>query len=147
MTNEKATIKDYLAYLGLLPFILALPLVYYDLLLPTISSADLVIDTYGLVIAVFLSGAHWGQHLSMHGSRWRMALPVLSNIIVIALWLGMLLASSEQLLILVEIAFLIILFVDYKLYQAEVISRRYFKTRVHCTAVVLLVFLILGWLQ
>lgn len=98
---------------------------------------------YALVIANFLAGAHWGQHLHLQG-KWSRKLAILSNSLAIVLWLAFLVLSFKFLFMALAATFVILLLIDLKLLQDELISHQYFHTRSSVTAIVILSLIISG---
>ena len=136
-----------LALAGTLPFIAAalLPLFGYEAL-PRIGSLDAMVASYGLAIVCFLAGAHWGTCL-MGRSVESMNLFVISNVIFLATWFAYIGASLNVALGMQIITFVSLLFIDYRLRGAEVISSPYFRIRTIATTIAvisLLVVIILG---
>jgi hypothetical protein len=102
---------------------------------------------YGLVIASFMSGAHWGIYLS-HKDRSPFNLFITSNILTVLIWLVYLLFSSSVFLLSLIIGFSLLLWIDYRLYQSEILSHEYIKTRTTVTFIVnffLLLLLVSLW--
>ncbi len=132
----------YLAYAGTLPFIAcASYLLFNKVQFPILGSIEKVLSVYALVIASFLAGAHWGQHLHLDG-KWSRILPISSNIIVVTLWLAFLMLPFKILLSLFIAAFFLLLLIDYYLFKKNVITLSYFKTRCYATAIVILTLII-----
>lgn len=111
--------------------------------MPILGSIQDILSLYALIIASFMSGVHWGQHLHLEGV-FKRVLPISSNIIAILLLLGFLVLNFNMLLIMFIIVFLFLLFVDYKLYKNNSITREYFKTRSFVSVVVILSLFISG---
>ncbi|WP_169542866.1 DUF3429 domain-containing protein [Sneathiella aquimaris] len=127
----------YLTLSGALPFIFCSLLLFAGVdTVPFFGNTEHVLKTYALIIASFLTGIHWGQHLSLTG-KWSRYLPVLSNINIIVLWLLYLMLPFQALLFAFVLSFLTSLAIDRKLYQEALITPVYFKTR--CSASVLVI--------
>lgn len=138
------TLYPYLTYAGAIPFIFCALLLMLDMaIVPYLGSVADMISVYGLVIATFLAGAQWGQHLSLQ-NHWRQTLPIISNAIAILLWLGFLYLSFQPLMLMMAAVFLMLLHIDYGLYKGDVITRHYFKTRCRVTAIVVMSLLMAG---
>ena len=61
-------LRTVLTYAGTLPFIACtLCLVMNIRTVPILGSVDHILTVYGIIIATFLAGSHWGQHLSLLG--------------------------------------------------------------------------------
>ncbi len=134
----------YLTYAGSIPFIFcAFCLVLDRTTLPILGDVQHILSVYGLAIAAFMAGSHWGQHLTLKDG-WSLSLPIVSNVITILLWLGFLLLSFQLLLGAFVIAFLILLALDHKLHQQSLISTDYFRTRCFVTLIVVTMLILSG---
>ena len=139
-------LSTLLPYLGALPFIIAnVLLVTGGTSLPPLGEVVHIITVYGLIISVFMSGVHWGQHLHIH-QRWSVPLTSLSNINAIILWVGYLVLPEFYFLVLLLISFIYIYVIDYKLYTSEVIHTQYYTTRYNVTSIVVVNLVILLFL-
>ena len=91
---------------------------------------------YGLTIASFMAGVHWGTALS--SSR---PLPVnlfiSSNAIALAAWFAYLFASASVAALILAALFAVLLGIDWKLRKADVIDNVYWQTRLWVTVVVI----------
>ena len=89
---------------------------------------------YGLAIVCFLCGAHWGTYLYN-----RTAAPdnlfVTSNVIVVACWFAFLMAAQAITLFVLILAFVCLLFIDYRLLRAGLITEFYFRMRMIATVI------------
>ena len=138
------TIFPYLTYAGTIPFIFCTLCLIFDIhLLSILGLVEKIMSVYSLVIASFMAGAHWGQHLKASGI-WSRTLPILSNLIAIVLWLGFLILSFKVLMALFVTAFVILLFIDYRLFQRKLITGHYFQTRLFVSVIVILSIIISG---
>jgi len=125
-----------LTFAGTIPFIACAILQYgnapqFDFLGSYVEIALI----YGLVIISFMSGVHWGLYLS-HKDRSPFNLFVTSNILTVFIWLFYLLFSSSVFLLSLIIGFLVMLWIDYCLYRADILSHEYIKTRTTVTFIV-----------
>lgn len=137
-------IYPYLTYAGAIPFIFCAGFLIFGIPhVPILGSIQDILSLYALIIASFMSGVHWGQHLHLEGV-FKRVLPISSNIIAILLLLGFLVLNFNMLLIMFIIVFLFLLLVDYKLYKNNSITREYFKTRSFVSVVVILSLFISG---
>ncbi|UTW44342.1 DUF3429 domain-containing protein [bacterium SCSIO 12696] len=126
----------YLAYLGALPFVLcALCLLLGVYSLPYVGDVQVVLSTYGLVIASFMAGSLWGQQFQAD-QQWARSIGLLTNIITVGVWLGYLLLPLSVFLWLLVVAFVGLLVMDRKQLQLGHISKAYFSIRCGVTAVV-----------
>ncbi|MDA7569174.1 DUF3429 domain-containing protein [Emcibacteraceae bacterium] len=127
----------YLTYAGALPFIFCAMCLISDVnVIPVLGDTEKVLSVYGLVIASFIAGAHWGQHLILK-NNWSMYLPIFSNINACVLWVSFLTFSFKILLLILGSSFLILLLIDKNLFQNGLISRNYFHTRCWVTLTVI----------
>lgn len=98
-------IYPYLSYAGAIPFIVCAGFLSLDLGEPSwLGPVESILSVYALVIAAFLAGAHWGQHLHIQG-KWSRYLPITSNIIAVALWLAFLALHFKALVVTFITAF------------------------------------------
>jgi len=135
---DRNNVHLYLAYAGLVPFIAcALALAADVSVIPVLGGVKHALAVYALVIASFMAGVHWGQHLG-RTDAWAMYLAGASNLVAIAIWLLYLLLSLDQLLLMLGAAFIVLLWIDRRLFKLGCIAGRYFRTRCRVTLVVLL---------
>lgn len=135
---------QHLTYAGLLPFIGgALCFIANVEVIPLLGDTVQVFGVYGLVIASFMAGSHWGIHLSLK-DKWSKYLPVLSNVNAILLWVSFLVFSFKVLLVALSVSFFASLFIDKKLLQNNVINIDYFRTRCWVTLIVVSTLIISG---
>lgn len=132
--------SPYLTFAGAIPFVACAFLLMIDVVtVPMLGSVGDVLSAYGLVIASFMAGAHWGNHLSLaDDNKWAIRLPLYSNIIALGLWLGFLILSASSFIWLLVIGFISLLVIDYSLHRAQIISHAYFKVRQYVTAIVVI---------
>lgn len=136
--------SPYLTFAGTIPFIACAILITIgiDTIIVLGTTAE-VLSAYGLVIASFMAGAQWGNHLTLaDDDRWAVRLPILSNIIALILWIGYLSVSSAGFVWLLVIGFLALLVIDYGLNQAGIIDDTYFKVRQYVTLIVVIALVI-----
>ncbi len=127
----------YLTYAGALPFIIcAFCLAFEIRFIPLLGATEQVLSVYTLIIATFIAGNHWGQHLYMK-NKWQYYLPISSNVIVITLWFGFLVLSLKPLITAFVVAFLVLLVIDQRLCRLNLITRQYFQMRCFATAIVI----------
>jgi hypothetical protein len=132
--------SPYLTFAGTIPFIACAFLLMIDVVtVPILGSVANILSAYGLVIASFMAGAHWGNHLSLaDDNKWAVRLPLYSNVIALGLWLGFLILSTSSFIWLLVIGFISLLVIDYSLHRAQIISHAYFKVRQYVTAIVVI---------
>jgi len=125
----------FLVFAGVLPFVAAAALVLMPLL-PGINARALF-DSYLLVILCFLCGSHWGLGLALPG-RLPLNVFLLSNAMVLLLWLSHLLLPASLFQLVALAVLLLLLWVDRRLHAAAVIHTWYFIARRRVTLLVAL---------
>ncbi len=132
--------SPYLTFAGAIPFVACAFLLIIDVVtVPILGSVANILSAYGLVIASFMAGAHWGNHLSLaDDNKWAIRLPLYSNVIALGLWLGFLILSASSFIWLLVIGFISLLVIDYSLHRAQIINHKYFKVRQYVTAIVVI---------
>ena len=138
--------SPYLTFAGTIPFIACAFLLMIDVVtVPMLGSVVDVLSAYGLVIASFMAGAHWGNHLDLaDDNKWAIRLPLYSNSIALGLWLGFLILSASSFIWLLVIGFISLLVIDYSLHRAQIISHAYFQVRQYVTTIVVISLVIAG---
>lgn len=145
MGLEMQKIFPYLTYAGAIPFVICALFLLIDVeQIPLLGSVEQVLSVYALVISTFLTGIHWGQHLHVHEDRWGLILPIISNILAVALWIGFLVLGFHALVIMFVAAFLLLLIIDHQLFRADIISRHYFQTRIGVSSIVIVSLILSG---
>ncbi|MEZ8693800.1 DUF3429 domain-containing protein [Vibrio splendidus] len=84
-----------LGYMGLIPFLFGLLLSLTDSQFLSLSGETLFI-TYSVVILSFLSGILWGNGIENFESQSSNKALILSNVIVLAAWLAVLLGEQQE---------------------------------------------------
>ncbi|AJI53796.1 DUF3429 domain-containing protein [Francisella philomiragia] len=118
----------YLAYFGLTPFVffsLCLILGYSDFLI--FGNIIKAISLYGVVIASFMAGTHWGRQINLEPSFTKTLIQVASNLNAIVIWIGYLNLDPIDFMLLLIAEFLVLLKIDYYFFKLELISSKYFK--------------------
>ncbi len=139
----------FLTYAGALPFVGCVVFLLFNINeLPIIGEligfeTEEILGIYALIIASFLAGAHWGQQFFIEGV-WNRALPLISNLIAIILWLGYLSLSLKAMLFLLIATFILLLWIDYRLFKQASLTHNYFKTRCIVTSIVILCLVLSG---
>lgn len=95
-TQTRNTIAK-LGYMGLIPFLFGLLLSLTDSQFFSLSGETLFI-TYSVVILSFLSGILWGNGIENFESQSSNKALILSNVIVLAAWLAVLLGEQQEFL-------------------------------------------------
>lgn len=126
-----------LTYAGALPFIACalLPLFGIDTL-PNVGRLDRVAQVYGLAIASFVAGSHWGTYLYKR-ERCPANLFISSNGIVLAAFFAFLLTGTVITIVVLMLAFAYLLFIDLGLRRADLTTDYYYGMRLRVTLIVL----------
>ena len=126
-----------LAYAGALPFVACALLLAMDIApIDAMGRWASVAAGYGLAIAAFMAGVHWGIYLQQ-ATRAPVNLLLTSNAVTVIVWLTFVLAPVTISLAVTAIAFIALLLVDYRLAGAELISASYLQLRRNVTLLVL----------
>lgn len=130
--------SPYLTFAGTIPFIACAALITLGVdAIQILGATEHILAVYGLVIATFMAGAQWGNHLSLADNNfWSVKLPILSNIIALALWLGFLTLATTGFIWLLIVSFISLLMIDYGLNNARIIDDKYFTVRKYVTLIV-----------
>ena len=129
MQKTSYPLYTYLMYAGALPFLISAMLLALGIHhLPFLKNVQHLISVYGLVIASFIAGTHWGQHFIPKQSKVALLL-MSSNLYALLLWLSYLVLPLPQFFLALIALFTLLLWVDKTLYQAQEISSHYFYTR------------------
>jgi hypothetical protein len=139
-----------LTLLGLIPFVAAalLPLIGMNHLQLTYSlwGAPFILSKplfmialdYATAIAIFLCGTHWAFHVK-DGHKATLNLLLISNILFLVIWSLSYFPDGLLLSILsIPLIYIILFWIDWRLYRDEIINRSYLQIRAIATAGVLL---------
>ncbi|WP_135382536.1 DUF3429 domain-containing protein [Vibrio tasmaniensis] len=96
-TTQTRNTMAKLGYMGLIPFLFGLLLSLTDRQFFSLSGETLFI-TYSVVILSFLSGILWGNGIENFESQSSNKALILSNVIVLAAWLAVLLGEQQEFL-------------------------------------------------
>jgi hypothetical protein len=136
--------QTLLANLGALPFVATTLLMSMGIhTIPFVGSLFSAISVYALIIASFMAGSHWGQQLGFSG-KWRFKLQVITNIQAVCLWLAYVWLGNSWFLLVLITSFLVSLWLDQQLKQAQLIEAAYWQTRLKVTIIVVLSLVIIG---
>ena len=132
---ESRKLYPVLTYAGALPFVACalMPLFGMETLW-NLGSYVHIAAAYGLAIVCFLCGAHWGTYL-YHRAAAPDNLFLTSNVIVVACWFAFLMAAKAITLFVLILAFLCLLFIDYRLLRAGLLTEYYFRMRTIATVI------------
>ncbi|MEM7430714.1 MAG: DUF3429 domain-containing protein [Pseudomonadota bacterium] len=126
----------WLVLLGALPFVAcALLPIFGWTQVPVLGSTDLIAASYGLAIASFVAGTHWGIAVQTDNSV-PINLFVSSNVALLAAWFAFIGASTNWQLVAQIIVFAFLWMIDRRLRQAELISADYYRLRSIATTIV-----------
>ncbi len=131
--SEKTLVK-LLTYMGAIPFVCLALLSKMPLSVSNHDAISRAFGFYGLCIAVFLSGALWGQSLYSE-KQGAASLLLLSNVITVLLWLSSFFFLSNAYIVFLAVVFLALLFMDKKM---PVHKDWYISLRFRITAIVFL---------
>ncbi len=137
-------ITNFLPYAGAIPFVACAGLKIMNIeQVPIFGAVHTILNSYGLLIASFIAGAHWGQHLKIN-KQISNYLALTSNSNVIALWILFLLLPNTLFFLPLLCSFTFTLIVDYKLYNNRIIRKSYFNLRCIVTTIVMTSLLAYG---
>ena len=137
-------ITRILAALGAIPFIACAFLPYLGFNeLPYLGDTGNIAAAYGLTIASFMAGVHWGTALNAEVNL-PVNLFITSNVVAVAAWLSFLLVSLSQALALLAILFAYLLYIDFRLHRAGLIGQAYWNTRLSITGIVIVCLTIIA---
>lgn len=132
----------YLTFAGAIPFIFCAVCFFVGIhQLPIAGDVDRILSLYSVIIASFLAGSHWGQHLSLATAQSHL-LALSSNGIAVALWVLMLILPFRPLLIGFIICFILLLIIDKAMMRAKLIAKHYYNIRVAITLIVVTTLII-----
>lgn len=135
----KTRIYSMLTYAGALPFMACALMALLGMSsIKLIGSVDYIAAVYALTIVSFMAGVHWGMALDPQQIKLPINLFLSSNAVTIMAWLAFLITTPKITLIIGILAFLYLLWVDYRLYSLNLLTAHYFQTRRHVTALVVL---------
>lgn len=145
MAMKSNYLASWLAYLGAIPFVIGAFLIFlgYERVL-FINDVVRVVNSYGLIIVVFMAGIHWGNYLSDNRCN-SINLLLLSNIITLFSWFSFLFMPAKLSVIVYCLAFSCLLYLDSKLLSLNVISVTYFKLRLVITSIVIASLLLVSF--
>lgn len=138
--------SPYLTFAGAIPFVLGAVFITIGIdAIPVLGKTTDILSIYGLVIASFMAGAHWGNHLNLADhDTWTVTLPIFSNIIALVLWLWFLTLSTAGFIWLLVAIFISMFVIDYGLHQVHIINNDYFRVRKYVTIIVVVALIIAG---
>lgn len=133
-----------LAFAGASPFVACAVLPWFGVAsLPLLGSLDSLANSYALAIIAFLAGTHWSFQLQ-DASRTPFNLLITSNAVFLAAWFAFVIAELRWALLTEVLAFLYLLYVDFRLRQADLTAASYFRVRGIATTLACLSLLIIA---
>lgn len=93
---------------------------------------DQLAASYGMAILCFLTGIHWATQLYASEAA-PFNLFVGSNVVFLVVWIAYVAAGLQWAIVAQLLAFPVLLAIDYRLCQAELISRQYLRLRTVAT--------------
>lgn len=132
---ERKRLYSILAYAGALPFVACALLPYLGIdELRNIGSFDYIARVYGFGIVCFLTGVHWGTFL-YKSEACPDNLFVTSNAVFLAVFFAFLLDAGALTLFVLVLAFVCLLYIDYRLLKVGLLDSDYFRLRVTVTSI------------
>lgn len=135
MKANDILIAKILTYSGTIPFFICITLLFY-VPIKNIDSIYLAL-TYGTTIISFLCGIHWGIYL-FSSKKFSLNLLIISNIITLINWFLLIFKIIPFTFIVQSICFIILLLIDKKLYNEEILPKWFYQLRLNATLIVLL---------
>jgi Protein of unknown function (DUF3429) len=143
MTTSSSPLSIVLPIAGVVPFVGGAVLMLAGVPALFGLSVETMMLSYGLLIASFLAGVHWGQYLS--GVRTRVNLLISSNVVALAAWFGFLLLPKRLFCLLLCVLFILFNSIDGHLLESAALSPRYKQVRAFVTISVCVSMLIAGF--
>ena len=143
--NDKLLYSS-LTYAGVTPFLACALLPFVGIAsIPPFGPLDQLVNSYGLAIVCFLAGIHWANYLHSKDDL-PFNLMISSNAVFLLAWFGFVLCSLSVSLVIQIAALAILLYIDWRLKSASVITAHYFRARFTATvlATVSLILIIPG---
>lgn len=136
-----------LAYAGALPFIACAVLLILGVdVLPYLGPVSSIAVTYSLAIVAFMSGIHWGTW-QQHKNLFSPPLLPLSNVLTLAMWFALLIATDSTALLAAIACFAVLLYLDLLLRRRNVISSEYFRIRRNVSFIVMISLLLMAIIE
>ncbi len=133
--NQKQ-LATTLVVLGTVPFVVfTTQIVGVSIALPFPASPELMLHVYGVIIASFVAGLHWGIHFCKRTSD---SVYLYSSFVALLLWCSMWTAGSTVGLALVLLGFILLWLEEYRLSVQRVTTAWFWKLRTAVTAAVVL---------
>ncbi len=140
---ENQRLYSALAFAGASPFVACAVLPWFGIdSLPLLGPLDLLASSYGFAIIAFLAGTHWSFQLQ-DASRTPLNLFVTSNFVFLAAFFAFVVAELRWALLAEVLAFLYLLYVDFRLLKAGRTEAPYFRVRSIATSLACLSLLVI----
>lgn len=131
---DNTRLYSLLAYAGVTPFVACALLPLGGIVsLPPFGPLDQLVNSYGLAIVCFLSGIHWATYLAKKDDL-PFNLMISSNVIFLLAWFGFVLGDLSVSLTIQVVCFATLLFIDWRLKSAALITSEYFRARLTATS-------------
>jgi hypothetical protein len=131
-----------LMYAGTVPFLLGALILTLNINVPLSEHYfEIILMSYTLVIVSFLSGIHWAIGL-LCPEKSPTNLFILSNAVTLFVWFVFTVSCAGLFFLVSAVVFIVLMWVDQKLFRASVISREYFRLRKQATGVVVICLLL-----
>lgn len=139
MIKENKNLIQILTYLGSIPFIFGILLKITNIKFLDINP-DIFTTFYANFILSFLGGMLFSYSLSQNIGHLKI---IMSNVITVILWLSILFIQNFTLIYSIQILFfLTYLYIDYKIFKLDIITKDFLKLRQNVTIIVSLSLLI-----
>ena len=138
MNKSLLKYSSILTYLGILPFWISA--IAFHLKIAEKDSLFLF-STYGSVIVSFISGIHWGINIEKSYSK-KIWLIFTSNIVALIAWGAIIIPKPIISLSMLIFCFIILLWIDFKIYKIGWIELWFIRLRTSATFLVILPILL-----
>lgn len=141
LSNAKKHIHSVLTILGVVPFIGGALLLHCNITTwPYVAQVAETMNVYGLLIASFIAGSHWGITLSHNKvAHWHIA--CFSNVIVLVLWLAYSVVSTPTMLLVNSVTLGILLLQERLTWNMSSMPAGYVSVRIVITILVMVLLL------
>lgn len=131
-----------LAWAGTVPFILCAALsAAGNVPVPRLGDPDALAASYGVLIAAFLAGSHWGLAFGA-GAKSRSTLLLATNAVTLVVWFAFLLLPHPVSLVVLAAAFAALLAADRRFRAEGIVTPGYAATRRNVTLTVVAALLV-----
>ena len=133
LLNQKQ-LATTLVVLGTIPFVIFTAVIAgFPSLLPLPAAPALMLHVYGVLVASFVAGLHWGIHFCKRTSD---SVYLYSSFVALLLWCSMLAAGATIGLAVVLLGFILLWLEEYRLSVQRVTTAWFWKLRSVVTAAV-----------